>query len=154
MNRVSGTMIVLSIIAAGATTNAADNETPSKKLDQYILGEWKMETRVLQSAGIVTYQQNPSIFVTDILPDGSFRVISSYTIRAVADTEGLLSRPECEGKTDCLYDTGSEGIGTLIKNKFYIYWVDDGWIDDVLTISGNKMSGDDGNGPINLTKVE
>ena len=36
----------------------------------------------------------------------------------------------------------------------YIDWLDEGWIDDLFTISGNEMTGDDGNGPIRLVKEE
>ncbi len=42
----------------------------------------------------------------------------------------------------------------MINDKLFNDWISEGWIDDVFTISGNKMSGDDGNGPIKLTKAE
>lgn len=126
----------------------------AQDLDEHILGEWQMELRILEYPGVKYYQEEASIFITEKMPDGTFRVISHITTRAVAESEYLLTRPECEGKTECIYDDGSNGIGRLINGKLFIDWIDDGWIDDVFTISGNKMSGDDGNGPIRLTKAE
>ena len=113
-----------------------------------------MELRILELPGVVYHQEEASIFISEKLPDGTFRVISHITTRAVAVSEHLLVRPECEGKTECIYDDGSEGVGRLINGKLFIDWISEGWIDDVFSISGNKMTGDDGNGPIRLTKAE
>ncbi len=124
----------------------------AQNLEQHILGEWKMELRVLRFPGVNYYQEDASIFITEKMPDGTFRIISRITTRAVADNENLLLRPECRGKTECVYDDASEGIGRLIDGKLFVDWLSEGWIDDVFTISGDKMTGDDGNGPINLTK--
>ena len=126
----------------------------AQSLDEQILGEWTMEPRLLDFPSVKYHQEEASIFISEKLPDGTFRVISHMTTRAVADNERLLIRPECEGKTECIYDDASEGIGRLINGKLFIDWISEGWIDDVFTISGNKMTGDDGNGPIRLTKVE
>lgn len=145
--RIFSTLILWLSIAAGGMSFA-------QNLDEQILGEWKMDLRILKTFGVEYYQQDASIFIIEKLPDGTFRVISHMTTRAVADSEHLLDRPECEGKTECIYDDASEGVGTLVNGKFFIDWISEGWIDDVLTISGNKMSGDDGNGPIKLTKVQ
>ena len=125
----------------------------AQDLDEQILGEWQMELRILDFPGVKYYQEEASIFISEKLPDGTFRIISHITTRAVADSEYLLLRPECEGKTECIYDDGSEGIGRLINGRLFVDWFSEGWIDDVFTISGDKMSGDDGNGPIRLTKV-
>ena len=95
-----------------------------------------------------------SVFINEKRPDGTFRVLSRITTRAVADNENLLVRPECTGKSECIYDDASEGVGRLINGKLFIDWVSDGWIDDVFTIAGNTMTGDDGNGPIKLTKKD
>ncbi len=133
---------------------AASASSFAQSIEQQILGEWKMELRILKSPGVEYHQEDASIFVIEKLPDGTFRVLSHMTTRAVADSENLLDRPECEGKTVCIYDDASEGIGRLINGKLFIDWISEGWIDDVFTISGNKMSGDDGNGPIKLTKAE
>lgn len=145
--RIFSTLILWLSIAAGGMSFA-------QNLDEQILGEWKMDLRILKTFGVEYYQQDASIFIIEKLPDGTFRVISHMTTRAVADSEHLLDRPECEGKTECIYDDASEGVGTLVNGKFFIDWISEGWIDDVFTISGNKMSGDDGNGPIKLTKVQ
>jgi hypothetical protein len=126
----------------------------AQNYEQQILGEWKMAPRILERIGVEFHQEDASIFISEKLPDGTFRVISHMTTRAVADDERLLDRPECEGKTECIYDDASEGIGRLINGKLFIDWISEGWIDDVFTISGDKMSGDDGNGPIRLTKVK
>lgn len=133
---------------------AASASSFGQTIEQQILGEWTMELRILRSPGVEYYQEDASIFVIEKLPDGTFRVLSHMTTRAVADSENLLDRPECEGKTVCIYDDASEGIGRLINGKLFIDWISEGWIDDVFTISGNKMSGDDGNGPIRLTKAQ
>ena len=125
----------------------------AQDLDEQILGEWQMELRILDFPGVKYHQEEASIFISEKLPDGTFRIISHITTRAVADNEYLLLRPECEGKTECIYDDGSEGIGRLINGRLFVDWFSEGWIDDVFTISGDKMSGDDGNGPIRLTKV-
>lgn len=124
----------------------------AQELEERILGEWKMELRVLRYPGVEYYQEDASIFIAEKMPDGTFRVISHITTRAVAESENLLLRPECKGKTECFYDDASEGIGRLINGKLFIDWASEGWIDDVFTISGNTMTGDDGNGPIRLTK--
>ena len=125
----------------------------AQDLDEQILGEWQMELRILDFPGVKYHQEEASIFISEKLPDGTFRIISHITTRAVADSEYLLLRPECEGKTECIYDDGSEGIGRLINGRLFVDWFSEGWIDDVFTISGDKMSGDDGNGPSRLTKV-
>ena len=125
----------------------------AQDLDEQILGEWQMELRILDFPGVKYHQEEASIFISEKLPDGTFRIISHITTRAVADSEYLLLRPECEGKTECIYDDGSEGIGRLINGRLFVDWFSEGWIDDVFTISGDQMSGDDGNGPIRLTKV-
>jgi len=135
------------LIVAAATSFA-------QSIDEQVLGEWKMELRILKRIGVVYYQEEASIFIIEKLPNETFRVMSHMTTRAVAEDERFLDRPECEGKTECFYDDGSEGVGRLINGKLFIDWISEGWIDDVFTISGNKMSGDDGNGPIRLTKVE
>lgn len=126
----------------------------AQNIEEQILGEWRMELRILKSPGVEYYQEEASIFIIEKMPDSTFRIISHITTRAVADDERLLDRPECEGKTECIFDDGSEGVGRLINGKLFIDWISEAWIDDVFTISGNKMSGDDGNGPIKLTKVE
>lgn len=121
-------------------------------LEQQVLGEWEMELRILKFPGVVYYQEDASIFVNEKQPDGTFRVLARITTRAVADSEQMLVRPECEGKKECRYDDASEGTGRLINGKLFVDWVSDGWIDDVFTVSGDTMTGDDGNGPIKLTK--
>jgi hypothetical protein len=123
---------------------AASLSSLAQSLDEQILGEWKMELRILDFPGVKYHQEEASIFISEKNPDGTFRIISHITTRAVADSEYLLVRPECEGKTECIYDDGSEGIGRLINGKLFIDWISEGWIDDVFTISGNKMTGDDG----------
>jgi hypothetical protein len=131
---------------------AATALSVAQSLEEHILGEWKMDLRILRFPGVEYYQEDASIFISEKMPDGTFRVISHMTTRAVAEDERLLLRPECEGKTECIYDDASEGIGRLVNGKLFIDWLSEGWIDDVFTISGNTMTGDDGNGPIRLTK--
>lgn len=119
-----------------------------------IQGEWRMELRTVKSPGIVSDQQEITLIISDKTAEGMYVVLAYVTIHAVMDGVDLLARPECEGKSECTFSDGSEGVGRLIGNKFYIDWVDEAWIDDVFTVSGNKMTGDDGNGPINLTRID
>jgi hypothetical protein len=86
------------------------------------------------------------------MPDGKYRVLSRVSTRAVAETDDLLIRPGCIGKSECFYDDATEGIGTVFRNTLHIDWIDEGWIDDFLTLDGNVMTGDDGNGLIRLVK--
>lgn len=113
-----------------------------------------MDTRVRRLPGIVLNQRDLRLYVGEKMPDGTYRVLSSFTIHAVAVDKNRLSRPGCVGKLECTYDDGSEGIGRLVGNKFFIDWIDESWIDDVLTISGNRMTGHDGNAPLNFVKSE
>ncbi len=124
----------------------------AQDVDEQLLGEWEMELRILRFPGVAYYQEDASIFINEKMPDGTFRIISRITTRAVAERENLLLRPECEDRKECIYDDASEGVGRLINGKLYVDWVSEGWIDDVFTISGNTMTGDDGNGPIKLIK--
>lgn len=124
-------------------------------LEEHIIGVWRMDERKLYSPGVVYTQEVGTVSVLEQRPDGTFRVMSRVTTRAVADTPDLLVRAGCVGKTECVYDDATEGVGTLYNNTFFIDWLDDeGWIDDLLTIDGNVMIGDDGNGPIRLVKEE
>ena len=145
------TKLTTFIVSLG-TLLLASAATFAQSLEQQVLGEWEMELRILRSPGVVFYQEEASIFVNEQQPDGTFRVLAHITTRAVADSEQLLVRPECEGKKECIYDDASEGVGRLINGKLFVDWVSDGWIDDVFTVSGDTMTGDDGNGPIKLTR--
>jgi hypothetical protein len=80
---------------------AASLSSLAQSLDEQILGEWKMELRILDFPGVKYHQEEASIFISEKNPDGTFRIISHITTRAVADSEYLLVRPECEGKTEC-----------------------------------------------------
>ena len=120
-----------------------------------LLGVWRMDPRTLESPGVTVVQEEGAVTVLEQKPDGSFRVMARITSRATAISDDLLLRPGCIGKVECVYDDATEGVGTLIRDKFFIDWLDDdGWIDDLLTIDGNEMTGDDGNGPIRLVKEE
>ncbi len=125
----------------------------AESLDEHVIGVWRMDPRELYSPGVVYNQEDGTVSIMEKMPDGTFRVISRVTTRAVAETDDLLLRPGCIGKKECVYDDATEGVGTLYRNTIYIDWLDDdGWIDDLLTIDGDVMTGDDGNGPIRLVK--
>jgi hypothetical protein len=142
-------LLLLTLVCFAATATAQDDQP----LDEWILGVWRMEPRKLFSPGVVYNQEDGTVSVMEKMPDGTFRVISRVTTRAVAETDDLLLRRGCIGKKECVYDDATEGVGTLFRNVFTIDWLDDeGWIDDVLTIDGDVMTGDDGNGPIRLVK--
>ena len=125
------------------------------ELEEHIIGVWRMDPRVLRSPGVVYNQEDGTVSIMEKMPDGTFRVMSRVTTRAVAESDDLLLRPGCIGKTECVYDDATEGVGTLFRNTIFIDWLDDdGWIDDLLTIDGDVMTGDDGNGPIRLVKED
>ncbi len=145
MNRARLALLpLLAFLIACASASAQD-------MDELLIGEWKMDLRVLEYPGVKYYQEDASIFIIEKMTDGTYRILSRITTRAVAENENLLP-PECQDKKECIYDDASEGIGQLINGKLFIDWISNNWIDDVFTISGNTMTGDDGNGPIRLTK--
>lgn len=126
-----------------------------QSLEEHLIGVWRMEPRKLYSPGVVYTQEDGTVSIMEQMPDGKFRVMSRITTRAVAETDDLFLRPGCIGKTECVYDDATQGIGVLFRNTLYIDWIDDeGWIDDLLTLDGDVMTGDDGNGPIRLVKEE
>jgi hypothetical protein len=144
--------VILLILVLGTLPAAAQDDLP---LEEHIIGVWRMDPRTLESPGVKYYQEEGIVSIMERKPDGSFRVMSRVTTRAVAESDDLLFRPGCIGKTECVYDDATEGVGTLMNDRIYIDWLDDeGWIDDLLTIDGNVMTGDDGNGPIRLIKEE
>lgn len=124
-------------------------------LAEHLIGVWRMDPRTLESPGITAVQEEGTVTVLERSADGTFRVMARITTRATAISDDLFFIPGCVGKTECVYDDATEGVGTLINDKFFIDWLDDeGWIDDLMTIEGNEMTGDDGNGPIRLVKEE
>jgi hypothetical protein len=145
-------LIRISLFAALLTPalSIAQDDVP---LEEHIIGVWRMELRTLESPGVMYYQEAGNVSIVEQMPDGTFRVMSRVTTRAVAESDDLLVRPGCLGKKECVYDEATEGVGVLMDDRIYIDWLDDdGWIDDLLTIDGNVMTGDDGNGPIRLVK--
>ena len=141
-------LCLLLATAAAYAQSAGDLET-------HVIGVWRMDPRTLHSPGVVYYQEDGTVSIMEKREDGTFRVMSRVTTRAVAESDDLLLRPGCVGKKECIYDDATEGIGTLYRNTIHIDWLDDeGWIDDLLTIDGNVMTGDDGNGPIRLVKED
>lgn len=146
-------MIILCVaIALLAPIGYAQDE---ESLEESIIGVWRMDPRVLRSPGVVYTQEDGTVSIMEKMPDGTFRVMSRVTTRAVAESDDLLFRPGCVGKTECVYDDATEGVGTLFRNTIYIDWLDDdGWVDDLLTIDGDVMTGDDGNGPIRLVRED
>jgi hypothetical protein len=145
-------LIRFSLFAAllAPALSVAQDDVP---LEEHVIGVWRMELRTLESPGVIYYQEAGNVSIVEQMPDGTFRVMSRVTTRAVAESDDLLVRPGCLGKKECVYDEATEGVGVLMDNRIYIDWLDDdGWIDDLLTIEGNVMTGDDGNGPIRLVK--
>ena len=121
---------------------------------QHLLGVWKLEPRVLRSPGLVTYQEDATLTFSALLPDGRLQVITRVTTRSVAETDDRFTRPGCVGKKECIYDDATEGLCAVFGNSLYVDWIDPGWIDDFFKLSGNELTGDDGNGPIKFIKVE
>lgn len=136
-------------------TCAAALAQESVSLDEHVIGVWRMDPRTLESPGITAVQEEGAVTVLERSSDGTYRVMARITTRATAISDDLFIRRGCVGKTECVYDDATEGVGTLMRDRFFIDWLDDdGWIDDMLTIDGNEMTGDDGNGPIRLVKDE
>lgn len=146
-------ILAAALLLSGALLVSSESTRAQDEKPQ-IQGEWRMELRTIESPGIVSDQEEITLIVSDRTPQGTYVVLAHVSIHAIMDEAALLPRPECKGKTECTYSDGSERVGRLIGNKFYIDWLDEGWIDDVFTISGNKMLGDDGNGPLNLTRID
>jgi hypothetical protein len=149
MKFVCKTFMIFLILSFGMA-HALDRDA----VKQHLLGAWKMEERVLRSPGLVSYQEDATLTFTAVLPDGRLQVIMRITTRSVADTENQFTRPGCVGKKECIYDDATEGLCAVFGQSLYIDWIDPGWIDDFFKLSGNELTGDDGNGPIKLIKVE
>jgi len=141
-------------LACSLTYLIGAESSRAQTTDFDILGEWRMDERVRRSPGIVFNERDLRIFVLDQNDDGTYRVISTVTIHAVAEREGFLGRPECLGQKECTFDDASEGIGRLVGNTFYVDWIAEAWIDDVYTITGDRMTGHDGNAPLDFVRVE
>jgi hypothetical protein len=149
MKFVCKTFLLFLILSFGVT-HAQDRAA----VREHLLGAWKMDERILRSPGFVSYQEDATITFTSLLPDGRLQVIARITTRAVAETENQFTRPGCVGEKECIFDDATEGLCAVFGNSLYIDWIDPGWIDDFFKLSGNELNGDDGNGPIRLTKVE
>jgi hypothetical protein len=121
-------------------------------VEERLIGVWRMDPRTLEAPGAKFYQEDGTVSILERLPDGRFRVIARITTRAVSETDMTFNEPGCVNTKECTYDSATEGIGAVFRNTMYIDWVSEGWIDDVFTIKGNVMTGDDGNGPIRLVK--
>lgn len=143
-----GSKAILLVMLLAGMVSAQDREA----MKEHLLGAWKMELRILRSPGFVSYQEDSTISFTAILPDGRLQVLARITTRVVAETEDQFTRPGCVGKKECIFDEATEGIAAVFGNSLYIDWIDEGWIDDFMKISGDVMTGDDGNGPIKLIK--
>jgi hypothetical protein len=132
----------------------AANGQDSKSIEETLLGVWEMEPRILRRVNFVIYQEEATIAITERMEDGRYRVIARMTSRTVADVAGLINIPGCEDKLECIFDDATEGIGSSFRSAFYIDYFGANWIDDLFTVKGNVMTGDDGNGPIKLIKKE
>lgn len=143
--------LTIILLLSGAVALAQENA----RLEEHVIGVWRMDPRTLESPGVTAVQEEGTVTVLEQSVDGSFRVMARITTRATAVSDDLFFRRGCVGKTECVYDDATEGVGILRGDRFFIDWLDDdGWIDDLMTIDGNVMTGDDGNGPIRLVKDE
>lgn len=140
--------MTLGLIAAPAY--AQDQPSVAER----VIGVWRMDPRTLETPGAKYYQEDGTVSILERLPDGRFRVMARITTRAVSESEMTFNEPGCQNTKECTYDSATEGIGAVFRNTMYIDWISDGWIDDVFTIKGDVMTGDDGNGPIRLVKEE
>ena len=138
------------LLGIGVTALSQEKESIQERL----IGVWRMDPRTLEAPGAKYYQEDGTVSITEQLPDGRFRVIARITTRGVSETEITFNEPGCQNVKECTYDSATEGIGALFRKTLYIDWIDEGWIDDVMTIEGNVMTGDDGNGLIRLVKQE
>lgn len=148
-------MMRLALTFAFAVLVVSWNASAQDDLAEHVIGVWRMDPRTLELPGITAVQEEGTVTVLEQRPDGTFRVMARITTRATAESDDLFFTPSCVGKTECVYDDATEGVGTLINDKFSIDWLnEDNWIDDLMTIDGNVMTGDDGNGLIRLVKDE
>jgi hypothetical protein len=143
-------LLLISILFPFCMVHGQESSAPADPL----IGVWRMDTRVLKGPDYVMYQDESTFSVTEKLPDGRYMVVVSIANRVVSEHVGAYLRPGCEEKLVCHFDTASEGIGSAFRSAFYVDYFSDSWIDDLFTVKGNVMTGDDGNGPIKLTKVE
>jgi len=152
---VMRTIAVVSILGllGGLLWTAAEAQE-DEPVEDRVIGVWRMDPRTLVAPGARYHQEDGTVSITERLPDGRYRVIARITTRAVSETELTFNEPGCVETTECTYDSATEGIGAVFRNTMYIDWLDEGWIDDLFTINGNEMTGDDGNGPIRLVKEE
>ena len=141
-------IMMLATLAMASIAGAQDSDS----LAEDIIGVWRMDPRKLYLPGIEFTQEEGTVSIVERMDDGKFRIMSRITTRAVAESEDLMFRPGCIGKTECVYDDASEGVGVLFRTTLYIDWIDEGWIDDLMKIEGDVMTGDDGNGLIRLVK--
>jgi len=123
-------------------------------MEETLLGVWEMEPRILKRVNFTIYQEEATIAITERMEDGRYMVIARMTSRTVTDVAGAINIPGCEDKLECIYDDATEGIGSSFRSAFYIDYFGANWIDDLFTVRGNVMTGDDGNGPIKLIKKE
>lgn len=123
-------------------------------VEERVLGVWRMDARTLQAPGARYVQEDGTVSITERLPDGRYRVIARITTRGISESDLTFNEPGCQNTKECTYDSATEGIGAVFRDTLYIDWIDEGWIDDLFTIDGNVMTGDDGNGPIRLVKEE
>ena len=126
----------------------------SSSIEETLLGVWEMEPRILRRVNYVAYQEDATISISERMPDGRYMVLARMTTRVVAEVEGAINIPGCEDKKECIFDDATEGIGSSFRSAFYVDYFAANWIDDLFTIKGNVMTGDDGNGPIKLIKRE
>ena len=119
-----------------------------------LIGVWKLEPRQLVGENYVDHQEESTFSVSERMPDGRYRVVVTIRHRVVAKEAGLINIPGCEDKTECVYDSATEGVGSSFRSAFYVDYFSESWIDDLFTVKGNVMTGDDGNGPIKLVKQE
>lgn len=146
------TAVFVALVGAFAMTPAVSQDESS--VDERVLGVWRMDPRTLQAPGARFVQEDGTVSITDRLPDGRYRVIARITTRGISESDLRFNEPGCHDAKECTYDSATEGIGAVFRDTLYIDWIDEGWIDDLFTIKGNVMTGDDGNGPIRLVKEE
>lgn len=121
---------------------------------EHLVGVWRMDPRTLTVPGARYIQEDGTVSITDVLPDGRLRVMARITTRGISESEMRFNEPGCDNTVECYTDSATEGVGSLFRNTLYIDWFSEGWIDDVMKIDGNVMTGDDGNGLIRLVKEE
>jgi hypothetical protein len=134
------------------SASVADPDDEVESTDDLLIGAWEIDERTLEGDG-VTFKQTGTIHIIEKSPRGEYVVLSTSVMRGISE-EGFSvnDHPVCEGKKECTFSNGSEGIAWYSNGVLEIDWSGENWYDDMFTVRGDEMFGEDPNGAIHLVK--